>query len=338
MEARKETMERGEVEKRNAEEVRRIMEERGYNTKAYQKEQRKGSRDFSVIPKIVAVIVLIGGSIAGGTILIKNVFPDQSNSTLEFDESYGEAQEFKDCINKIDTSELDVTSGDFSSYLKSRYRQQIEYYEKYPQFSDPEETAILQSQLDELDSIEHSDMSDEERQRRYTEINAQHQRSIAKANREYEAAIAKLDAEKAVGDSKSREWLANYDQEKAARDEEYTRQKNERDARETACNNFKTQYGNNATSIADNNSEVKALYAKYQEASNEAQDLRENMSVYTNGCARNASYCNKQAMDMIEEEEKHYSSLAQSYYKQYTNKRQQIIDSYNNQRRQACGY
>ncbi|MBP3899613.1 hypothetical protein J6D24_02310 [Candidatus Saccharibacteria bacterium] len=320
------------------------MEERGYNTKAYHKQQRKGSRDLSFLPKIAIATIIVASSIIGGKQLIDNFFQRQSK-TSEIGDLHEElAQEFIDCLNSINTEELAPEDANYSTSIITRLKEQLSCYEIYSEISNPTEKATLQSQLTELESIsQNSNLTKEELQKRYAEIDAEHQRTIAQINRNYAASIAKLDAEKADGDARYKEWLANYDKEKTARDAEYAKQRAEWEAsnkakqeeeakrtvaKEVACEEYKAKFGEKtAAELAETDAEVVGAKNKWSQALKKVS-----------GCTGGNRVMSQAWRDTCNSARAQEQQTANSYESAYQSLLSQKTAYYRNLKIEACGY
>ena len=135
--------EKSEAQKRNEDEVRRVMEQRGYDTKDYKKQQKKKFRDFSIIPKVFIGIFLIGGVACGIFFLLSNPQnnTDTNDNSANNDASYAsdnatksdtDANSFFECYDAIGEKDFNINDAQFWDKTISYYEEIIKCYDIYP--------------------------------------------------------------------------------------------------------------------------------------------------------------------------------------------------------------
>ena len=134
--------EKSEAQKRNEDEVRRVMEQRGYGTKDYKKQQKKKFRDFSIIPKIFIGVLLIGGVGCGVFFLLSNLQNDTGTSdNISDNASYAsddatksdtDVNSFFECYDAIGEKEFGIDDAQFWDKTISYYEEIIKCYDTYP--------------------------------------------------------------------------------------------------------------------------------------------------------------------------------------------------------------
>lgn len=146
--------ETSEAQKRNEDEVRKIMEQRGYNTKAYKKQQKKNYRDFSLIPKIFVAMLLLAGVACAVVFFVLNP-PKESKITEDFHNfetaasrsNEDETAVFHECLDAAGKDHPDYDDPQFYDKLIAEYNNKIACYDSHPNVASSTEKEILEQGL-----------------------------------------------------------------------------------------------------------------------------------------------------------------------------------------------
>ncbi len=137
--------EKSEAQRRNENEVRRIMEQRGYDTAAHKKQQKNIFRDHLVIPKIIIGILLIGGVACGVFFVFSNIENSKNSGDLHTDKDASkdisndmtagtdaDNGSFFQCYDAIEEKNIDINDAAFWDKTISYYKAIINCYDMYP--------------------------------------------------------------------------------------------------------------------------------------------------------------------------------------------------------------
>ena len=147
--------EKSEAQKRSEDEVRKIMEQRGYNTKSYKKQQKKKHRDFSLLPKIFIAVALVAGVACAVVFFVIN---PSSKDTKKPENTYDlegsisnrkheELAAFRECLDVAGKDHPDYEDPQFYDKLIAEYNGKIACYNSYPDVSNSTEKEILEQGL-----------------------------------------------------------------------------------------------------------------------------------------------------------------------------------------------
>ena len=252
-------MPKTEAQIRNEEEVRRIMEERGYSSISNKKKVKKAfGNNFPFKPFIVGFLV-IGFFVSGGIILQNNPFGnEQRDSSIDeatSSKNNEELAEFQACLGAIDTSEIALDDVEFWNKHISRYEQTLSCYDNHPSVVDSSKKTELQNQLAELQNSSKSVEAND----------ATYRANMAQIDAELEQNLAKIKEE---GDAWDVELLKKVQARQAQSDErstQYAKEQAEREAKQARCDAFKAQYPDVNTYKAKNGN-LDELWNAYQDA------------------------------------------------------------------------
>ena len=252
-------MPKTEAQIRNEEEVRRIMEERGYSSISNKKKVKKAfGNNFPFKPFIVGFLV-IGFLVSGGIILQNNPFGnEQRDSSIDeatSSKNNEELAEFQACLGAIDTSEIALDDVEFWNKHISRYEQTLSCYDNHPSVVDSSKKTELQNQLAELQNSSKSVEAND----------ATYRANMAQIDAELEQNLAKIKEE---GDAWDVELLKKVQARQAQSDErstQYAKEQAEREAKQARCDAFKAQYPDVNTYKAKNGN-LDELWNAYQDA------------------------------------------------------------------------
>lgn len=128
-------MEQTDAQKRNEDEVRRIMRERGFETALDSKPKKKQRDfDFSIIGKVLFAIIVIGGLSFGVISLINASKNNEMIKDTSASENTAQNVDYAGLAACLDTAYTDVEAGDPQFYPKliASYEAQLDCHTKYP--------------------------------------------------------------------------------------------------------------------------------------------------------------------------------------------------------------
>ena len=328
-------MPKTEAQIRNEEEVRRIMEERGYSPASNKKKVRKTFGNNFPFKPFISGFLIIGFLITGGIILQNN--PLNNNNNEQDSNSIGEntpsvsdreLEEFQACLGSIDTSEINLDDVEFWNKHISRYEQILSCYDNYPSVANPSKKAQIQNQLTELqNNSKAAEANETAYQEKIAQINAEYQASMAQIDAELEQNLAKIKEE---GDAWDAELLRRVQERQAQReaidadnkkkqDEYDAQQKAKKEAEEQAKQEkiarCATYVGKTKEELADNDSDVKNAKNIYNNASSAYNKAFNNYKAALNVSNQSLRNTRKAAMD----EAKSTMDTAQSNYNNIRN-------------------
>lgn len=328
-------MPKTEAQIRNEEEVRRIMEERGYSSVSSKKKVKKAfGNKFPFKPFIVGFLV-VGILVSGGMLLHNNPFGneqrDSSTDEATFSKNNEELAEFQACLGSIDTSEIALDDAEFWNKHISRYEQTLSCYDNYPSVADPSEKTELQNQLAELQNNSKSaEANDATYRANMAQIDAELEQNLAKIKEGGDAWDAELlrrvqerQAQREAIDADNKKKQDEYDAQQKAKKEAEEQAKQEKIAR---C---ATYVGKTKEELADNDSEVKNAKNTYNNASSAYNKAFNDYKAALNVSNQSLRDTRKAAMD----EAKSTMDAAQSNYNNIRNSKlsyySQILSSCN---------
>lgn len=148
--------EKSEAQRRDEDEVRKIMEQRGYNTETYKKQQKRKHRDHSLIPKVLIAILLIAG-IAGAVVFFTLNSPKSTKKATEntYDtniedtspQTDEEASALQECLDLASEGHPDYEDVQFYDKIIAEYNNKIACYDSYPNAATSAEKEILEKGL-----------------------------------------------------------------------------------------------------------------------------------------------------------------------------------------------
>lgn len=147
-------MEKTDAQQRNEDEVRRIMRERGFETASESKSKKKRRDfDFSIIGKVLAAIVVIGGLSFGVFALInapKNNEMIKDTSDSKDTPQNADYAGLAACLNAVYT---DVEAGDPQFYPKliASYKAQLDCHNQYPTPDNESEISGIKQRLNSVE-------------------------------------------------------------------------------------------------------------------------------------------------------------------------------------------
>lgn len=322
---------------KNEEEVRRIMEERGYSPASNKKKVRKTfGNNFSFKP-FIAGFLAIGLLIGGGILLQNNPFENrQDNSSANENASSKndeELAEFQACLGSIDTSEIALDDAEFWNKHISRYEQTLSCYDNYPSVADPSEKTELQNQLAELQNNSKSaEANDAAYRANMAQIDAELEQNLAKIKEEGDAWDAELLRRVQERQAQSDERNAQYAKEQATREQQSAtleaQRQQEQAAKKAKCDNYKSTYGEKtATEIAESDPEVIRAKNNWTNAQKKIRN-----------CSGGNVVLNQSQRELCNSYRDQEVQTAESLHSTYTNLLQQKTTYYRNLKNEACGY
>lgn len=345
-------MEKSEAQLRQEEEIRRIKEERGWDTKEYQKALEKVSRSPKIF-KIMSVVLAVAVSVVAIlmkddiTSFIGSIFRSNEPEKIEQKDLQKQMSDFNECLKDIEIPEIDEPN--FYEDLISKYEETISCYVTHPDVSNQSEKTTLEQELEAIKIAASQNVSEEEKQQVILESNTKYQEAITRIDKEYQEKLVEIDAESAKNDAETKSWLDNYDKERAEQKTQYEKERAEREAREEAtkkqqeaearakkekCDNALERYGkddNEAAIMAKNDAYILGLYQKWQEYDREATEYENSGTVIT--------YAQCQLFYVRGRGCPAYSrDAANSYKEKYDSALSEKVASYVNLRKSACGY
>lgn len=327
------TSEKNEAQLRNEAEVRRVLEERGYNSASSKKKVKKYfNRGFSVGPFIYGSI-LIGIVILGFFFFKDKLFGVKPNSDLNDDSMVVEVDSnltaFRECLDSIDFSEIAIDDIDFWNKHISRHEQAISCYDSYPSVSDLAEKNKLQDELAELKAnSEKAEANDINYRMSMAQIDAELAENLARIREESAKWDQELSRSTQERQARSEELEAEYARQQQLREQQTAAAEAERQRQEQVakakCDEYKAMYGEKtANEIAESDSEV--VRAKY--AWTQAQKK-----------IRSCNYGTQPQRDLCNSYRDGEVQAAESYHATYVNILQQKVTYYINLKLNSCGY
>lgn len=315
-------MPKAEAQIRNEEEVRRIMEERGYSSISSKKKVKKAfGNNFPFKPFIVGFLV-IGFLVSGGILLQNNLFGnEQRDSSIDeatSSKNNEELAEFQACLGAIDTSEIALDDVEFWNKYISRYEQTLSCYDNHPSVADPSKKTELQNQLAELQnnlkSVEAND--------------ATYRANMAQIDAELEQNLAKIKEE---GDTWDAELSKRVQERQAQSDErsaQYAKEQAEREAKQAKCDAFKAQYPDVDTYKAKNGN-LDELWNAYQDAKSKYNSA---LNSYGHSNPNRSDEWREAVWKGVEEKE----ATMNAAYNAWNSSNTALSNGYNNGFREAC--
>ncbi|MGI6612432.1 MAG: hypothetical protein ACOX0Z_02570 [Candidatus Nanosyncoccaceae bacterium] len=327
---------KSEAQIRNEEEVRRILEQRGYSTTASKKQTKKvlsNGFPFGIFFKsFLAVGLLVGGWMLLQNNSFENKQSDGFSSEAMSAKSSEELTGFRDCLMAIDTSEIALDDSEFWSKYVSRYEQTISCYDKYPSVSSSSDKAELENKLARLkENLRSSEANDAEYRANINKIDnelAQNLAKIKKDSEDWEAELLKRTEERRA---QSAERDAQYTKEQAERDRQVTTAEAQRQQQEQVakakCDEYKTKYGEKtASEIAESDPEV--VRAKH-DWTNTLKKVR--------SCTGGNVVYNQSQRELCNSYRNQEAQEAEAYRATYDSVLQQKTTYYRNLRISSCG-
>ena len=330
-------MPKTEAQIRNEEEVRRIMEERGYSPASNKKKVRNtfGS-NFSFKPFIVGFLA-IGLLIGGGVLLQNNPFESRQNNSSANEKASSkndeELAEFQACLGAIDTSEIALDDAEFWNKHISRYEQTLSCYDNHPSVADPSKKTELQNQLAELqNSSKLAEVNDATYRANMAQIDAELEQNLAKIKEESDAWDAELLRRVQERQAQSDERRAQYAREQAEREQQAAvieaQRQQEQEAKKAKCNDYKSRYGEkSAAEIAESDPEVTRAKHNWVDAQKKIRDCSGGNKVYNQS--------QRELRNSYRDQEVQTAELLHSAY---ANLLQQKTVYYRNLKNESCDY
>lgn len=128
-------MEQTDVQKRNEEEVQRILRERGFETASESKpKEKRQDYNFGIIGKMLFAIIIIGGLSFGALSLINAPKSDETAKDASTNENTAQNANYAGLEACLGTAYANVEAGDpqFYSKLIASYQAQLDCHAKYP--------------------------------------------------------------------------------------------------------------------------------------------------------------------------------------------------------------
>ena len=147
-------MEKTDAQQRNADEVRRIMRERGFETASESKSKKKRRDfDFSVICKALAVVVIIGGLSFGVFALISAPKNDEVIKDTSDNEDAPQNADYAGLAVCLNAAYTDVEAGDPQFYPKliASYKAQLDCHSQYPTPDNESEISDIKQRLSNVE-------------------------------------------------------------------------------------------------------------------------------------------------------------------------------------------
>ena len=309
-------MEKTDAQKRNEDEVRRIMRERGFETASESKPKKKRRDfDFSIIGKILFAIVIIGGLSFGVLSLINAPKNDGTVKDTSADENAAQNADYAGLAICLNAAYTDVEAGDPQFYPKliASYQAQLDCHTKYPTPGNESEISDIKQRKNNVEiAAKDAGVSQSDIDSAYAIISSNLQQQLSE-----------IDAQAAANDEETERKLRQYDEENQARNAEYERQSAERAAKEATCADFTSQYPNVET-YRDKNGNLTELWNAYQTAKSEYEQWSH---ITYSGTASSNRYreenektlsIKKSAMDSANSAyQSAYNSLTQQYNSAY---------------------
>ena len=147
-------MEKTDAQQRNEDEVRRIMRERGFETASESKSKKKRRDfDFSVIGKVLATIVVIGGLSFGVFALINAPKNDEMVKDTSDNEDAPQNADYAGLAVCLNATYTDVEAGDPQFYPKliASYKAQLDCHNQYPTPDNESEISDIKRRLNSVE-------------------------------------------------------------------------------------------------------------------------------------------------------------------------------------------
>lgn len=332
-------MPKTEAQIRNEEEVRRIMEERGYSSISSKKKVKKAFSNNFPFKSFIVGFLVIGFLVSGGILLQNNPFGnEQRDSSIDeatSSKNNEELAKFQACLGAIDTSEIALDDVEFWNKHISRYEQTLSCYDNYPSVADPSEKTELQNQLAELQNNSKSaEANDATYRANMAQIDAELERNLAKIKEEGDTWDAELSKRVQERQTQSDERNAQYAKEQVMREQQTAaleaQRQQEQAAKKAKCDNYLATYGGSTPEeLADNDRSVKTKYNEWQDWLRRAKEVEGVQFTYQQ-CQiiwSKGQTCPSQYAGKAQEAESEYYQLLQ-----------QKITYYRNLKNEACNY
>lgn len=143
-------MEKTDAQQRNEDEVRRIMRERGFETASESKPKKKRRDfDFSIIGKVLAAIVVIGGLSFGVFALINAPKNDEVVKDTSDNDDAPQNADYAGLAVCLNAAYTDVEAGDPQFYPKliASYKAQLDCHNQYPTPDNESEISDIKQRL-----------------------------------------------------------------------------------------------------------------------------------------------------------------------------------------------
>lgn len=147
-------MEKTDAQQRNEDEVRRIMRERGFETASESKPKKKRRDfDFSVIGKVLAAIVIIGGLSFGVFALMNAPKNDEVVKDTSDNEDAPQNADYAGLAVCLNAAYTDVEAGDPQFYPKliASYKAQLDCHSQYPTPDNESEISDIKQRLSNVE-------------------------------------------------------------------------------------------------------------------------------------------------------------------------------------------
>ena len=314
--------EKTEAQIKNEEEVRRIMEERGYSPASSKKQIKKTfGNDFSIKPFIIGLLI-IGLSIGGFVAFGNNFFIDKQTDNPTYEniafEGDGELADFQACLEAIDASEIALDDNDFWNKHISRYEQTISCYDKYSSVANQSERNELQNKLTEL----------QEKSKSAEANDVAYRTNMAQIDEELAQKLTKIKEE---GEEWDAELLRRAQERQAQSDErnaQYAKEQAEREAKQAKCDAFKTEYPDVDTYKAKNGN-LDELWNAYQDAKAKYNSA---LNAYGQSNPNHSDEWREAVWKSVKEKE----ATMNSAYNAWSSSNNSLSNGYNNGFREAC--
>lgn len=147
-------MEKTDAQQRNEDEVRRIMRERGFETASESKPKKKRRDfDFSIIGKVLAAIVVIGGLSFGVFALINAPKNDEVVKDTSGNDDAPQNADYAGLAVCLNAAYIDVEAGDPQFYPKliASYKAQLDCHSQYPTPDNESEISDIKQRLSNVE-------------------------------------------------------------------------------------------------------------------------------------------------------------------------------------------
>lgn len=147
-------MEKTDAQQRNEDEVRRIMRERGFETASESKPKKKRRDfDFSIIGKVLAAIVVIGGLSFGVFALINAPKNDEVVKDTSDNDDAPQNADYAGLAVCLNAAYTDVEAGDPQFYPKliASYKAQLDCHSQYPTPDNESEISDIKQRLSNVE-------------------------------------------------------------------------------------------------------------------------------------------------------------------------------------------
>ena len=328
-------MTKSEAQLRNEEEVKRLLNERGYSPSLSKKQAARAFDDFSIKPILIVLFLFLISIGVYGWLSTQNKPYKKRYSDIQEDNyttTYNDREyiSFNSCLDSIDDSEISTDDDEFWDKLINKYEQTIACYERYPSVASLSMKNEYQNRLDEIRAYsEESSRTEAENERIYQE-------TLARNQAEYERKKAELDAE-------TDRLFENYDKQRAERDEQYRQEQEERDRQAAAaeaqrqrqeqaakarCDEYKATYGEKtASEIAESDPEVVG-----------AKDAWARAQKKIRGCTGGNIVLKQSQRDRCNSYRSNEIATAESYHATYLSVLRAKTNYYINLKNSSCNY